>query len=85
LTITGLTKAKELAMQSVQGSPSALPAYLQPNLYPIEQALAKLKHLIKAAKPRAIEAGWRKAGDLLDLFSEKECANHLRNSGYLAA
>jgi transposase len=51
-----------------------LPPY-SPDLNPIEQVFAKLKHLMRAAEPRTIETTWRKAGDLLDLFSEKECAN----------
>jgi transposase len=60
-----------------------LPPY-SPDLNPIEQVFAKLKHLMRAAEPRTIETTWRKAGDLLDLFSENECANYLRNSGYVS-
>ena len=51
-------------------------------LNPIEQLFAKLKHLIRKAEPRTIEATWRKVGDLLDLFSPAECANYLKNAGY---
>jgi transposase len=58
-----------------------LPAY-SPDLNPIEQVFAKLKHLMRDASPVTVEATWRKAGDLLDLFSPHECANYLRNSGY---
>jgi hypothetical protein len=61
-------------------SPHALPATLQPQ--PIEQLFAKLKHLVRKAEPRTIEATWRKAGQILDLFSPAECANYLKNSGY---
>ncbi len=60
-----------------------LPAY-SPDLNPIEQVFAKLKHLMRNAQPRTIETTWRKVGELLDLFSEKECANYLRNSGYVS-
>jgi len=60
-----------------------LPPY-SPDLNPIEQVFAKLKHLMRAAEPRTIEATWRKAGELLDLFSVEECANYLRNSGYVS-
>ena len=60
-----------------------LPPY-SPDLNPIEQVFAKLKHLIRAAEPRDIEATWRKVGELLDLFSTKECANYFRNSGYVS-
>jgi len=60
-----------------------LPPY-SPDLNPIEQVFAKLKHLLRAAQPRELEATWRKVGELLDLFSPDECANYLRNSGYVS-
>ena len=60
-----------------------LPPY-SPDLNPIEQVFAKLKHLIRAAEPRDVEATWRKVGELLDLFSTGECANYLKNSGYVS-
>jgi transposase len=60
-----------------------LPPY-SPDLNPIEQVFAKLKHLTRAAEPRIVETTWRKAGELLDMFSENECANYLRNSGYVS-
>jgi len=60
-----------------------LPPY-SPDLNPIEQVFAKLKHLLRAAQPREVEATWRKVGELLDLFSPDECANYLRNSGYVS-
>ena len=31
-----------------------------------------------------VEATWRKVGELLDLFSNEECANYLKNSGYVS-
>ena len=60
-----------------------LPPY-SPDLNPIEQVFAKIKHLMRAAEPRTVEATWRKAGELIDLFSKNECANYLRNSGYVS-
>jgi transposase len=60
-----------------------LPKY-SPDLNPIEQVFAKLKHLIRAAEPRDVEATWRKVGELLDFFSNQECANYLKNSGYVS-
>jgi transposase len=60
-----------------------LPPY-SPDLNPIEQVFAKLKHLLRAAEPRDVEATWRKVGELLDLFSNQECANYFRNSGYVS-
>ena len=58
-----------------------LPAY-SPDLNPIEQVFAKLKHLLRKAAERSKEAVWRKIGDLLELFTPQECENYLRNSGY---
>ena len=60
-----------------------LPPY-SPDLNPIEQVFAKLKHLIRAAEPRDVEATWRKVGEILNLFSNHECANYLKNSGYVS-
>lgn len=61
-----------------------LPPY-SPDLNPIEQAFAKLKHLLRAAAERTKEATWRRIGTLLDHFPPDECAAYLRNSGYGAA
>ena len=58
-----------------------LPPY-SPDLNPIQQLFAKLKHLMRNAAPRTVEETWRKAGQLLDLVSPTECANYLKNSGY---
>ena len=58
-----------------------LPAY-SPDLNPIEQVFAKLKHLLRKAAERTKEAVWRKIGILLDQFTPQECENYLRNSGY---
>jgi transposase len=58
-----------------------LPPY-SPDLNPIEQVFAKLKHLMRKAQPRDVETTWRKVGQLLDLFRPDECANYLVNAGY---
>ena len=58
-----------------------LPPY-SPDLNPIEQVFAKLKHLARKAAERSLDATWRRIGSLLDAFSPHECANYLRNSGY---
>jgi transposase len=61
-----------------------LPAY-SPDLNPIEQVFAKLKHLLRKAEERSKQAVWRRIGTLLDQFTPKECENYLRNSGYGSA
>ena len=58
-----------------------LPPY-SPDLNPIEQVFAKLKHLLRKAAQRSKETLWRKIGDLLSLFTPKECQNYRVNSGY---
>src|SRR5215813_478209 len=47
-----------------------LPPY-SPDLNPIEQVFAKLKHMMRKAQARDIEATWRKVGELLDLFAPR--------------
>lgn len=58
-----------------------LPPY-SPDLNPIEQFFAKLKHLLRKAAERSVEATWKRIGALLDEFTPAECANYLANSGY---
>ena len=60
-----------------------LPAY-SPDLNPIEQLFAKLKHLLRKACVRTVEATWKHIGEILDRFTEAECKNYLRNSGYVS-
>lgn len=61
-----------------------LPKY-SPDLNPIEQVFAKLKHLLRRAAARTQEAVCRTIGELLGSFTAKECANYFRNSGYASA
>lgn len=58
-----------------------LPPY-SPDLNPIEQVFAKLKHLLRKAQTRTVEATWRSIGSLIDRFTPSECANYFRNAGY---
>ena len=58
-----------------------LPKY-SPDLNPIEQVFAKLKHLLRKAAARTIEAICVAIGQLLGAFTRGECANYFRNSGY---
>jgi transposase len=74
-------KAARAAIRARKAHLIFLPPY-SPDLNPIEQVFAKLKHLMRKAQPRDIEATWRKAGKLLDLFSPQECANYFVNAGY---
>lgn len=58
-----------------------LPPY-SPDLNPIEQVFAKLKHLMRAAAARTVETTWKTAGNLLRRFPPDECSNYLVNAGY---
>jgi len=61
-----------------------LPPY-SPDLNPIEQVFAKLKHLMRKAAERTVDATWQRIGTLLDDFPPHECAAYLRNAGYASA
>jgi transposase len=58
-----------------------LPPY-SPDLNPIEQAFAKLKHWMRTAAPRSRDTLWRSVGTILNRFTPDECANYLKNAGY---
>ena len=58
-----------------------LPKY-SPDLNPIEQVFAKLKHLLRKAAARTREAVSNAIGKILGSYSAEECTNYFRNSGY---
>lgn len=58
-----------------------LPKY-SPDLNPIEQVFAKLKHLLRKAAARTLEAVCAAVARLLGSFTADECANYFKNSGY---
>ncbi len=58
-----------------------LPKY-SPDLNPIEQVFAKLKHLLRKAAARKIETICAAIGELLGTFTQDECVNYFKNSGY---
>jgi transposase len=58
-----------------------LPKY-SPDLNPIEQVFAKLKHLLRKAAARTVETVCTAIGELLGAFTTDECANYFKNSGY---
>ena len=61
-----------------------LPKY-SPDLNPIEQVFAKLKHLLRKAAARNFDSICTAIGKLLDSFTPEECANYFENSGYARA
>ena len=74
-------KAVRAAIRKAGARLFFLPPY-SPDLNPIEQVFAKLKHLMREAAERTVEATWKKIGQLLDQFTPDECANYLVNAGY---
>jgi transposase len=61
-----------------------LPPY-SPDFNPIEQAFAKLKTFLRAARPRTFDQVTQLVAIALDLFTPTECGNFVRHCGYRAA
>ena len=58
-----------------------LPPY-SPDLNPIEQAFAKIKHRMRLAQKRTIDDTWRYIGHLVKTIEPNECNNYFVNAGY---
>jgi transposase len=58
-----------------------LPKY-SPDLNPIEQVFAKLKHFLRKAAARTVEAVCFAIGETLQLFTPEECASYFANARY---
>src|SRR5271170_6392123 len=53
-----------------------------PDLNPIEQAFAKIKHWMRLAQKRTVEDLWRHIGTLVTAIQPTECNNYFQNAGY---
>src|SRR4029079_14639094 len=82
-TISAATEAKTRVSSFAPSAPSSffMPKY-SPDLNPIEQVFAKLKHLVRKTAARTVDAVCAAIGDALPAFTPEECANNLKNSGY---
>jgi len=69
------------AIEAAGASLRYLPPY-SPDFNPIENALAKLKALLRRAAERTVEGLWRLIGELIDTFTLQECANYFTAAGY---
>jgi transposase len=58
-----------------------LPPY-SPDLNPIEQAFAKVKHWMRIAQKRTIDNVWRHIGTLVASINANECNDYFANAGY---
>jgi len=74
-------KAIRQAIRAAGAKLIFLPKY-SPDLNPIEQVFAKLKHLLRKAAARTIETLTAAVGELLGAFTAEECDNYFANSGY---
>ena len=73
--------AVRLAIRNAGARLFFLPPY-SPDLNPIEQVFAKLKHLLRKAKERTIDATWKRIGELLKTFTSNECRNYFIKAGW---
>ena len=60
-----------------------LPPY-SPDLNPIEQVFAKIKHLMRRAMERTVETAQDRLVSVLDTIPPSECANYFSGAGYAA-
>jgi len=71
-------------IRSVKAKLWFLPPY-SPDLNPIEQAFAKIKHAMRLAQQRTLSTVTRAAGNAVRTISGAECRNYIANSGYASA
>ena len=74
-------KAVRRLIRSAGAKLTFLPKY-SPDLNPIGQVFAKLKHLLRKAAARTVDALCAAIGQLLGAFTPDECVAYFRNAGY---
>jgi transposase len=74
-------KAVRQLIRSVGARLLFLPKY-SPDLNPIEQVFAKIKHLLRKAAARTVDTVCHALAEALKAFEPNECANYFANSGY---
>jgi transposase len=77
------SKAVREAIRKAGAKLAFLPPY-SPDLNPIEQVFAKIKHYMRSAAERTVEATWKRVGKLLETFTQQECTNYFINAGYVS-
>ena len=53
-----------------------------PDLNPIEQSFAQIKHWMRLAQTRTHEEIWRNLGNIAGAIKPQQCANYFQNAGY---
>ena len=78
-TISAATRGKAVrrAIRATGAKLFFLPKY-SPDLNPIEQVFAKLKHLLRKAAARTVDTVCAAIGQLLDAFTPQECSNYFQ-------
>lgn len=61
-----------------------LPPY-SPDFNPIEQVFAKVKHWLRMAQARSIDAIHEHVASLVGAIRPAECANYFQNAGYVSS
>jgi len=74
-------KAVRAAIRKAGAHLIFLPKY-SPDLNPIEQLFAKLKHHLRKACARTVETVCTAIGEILRTLSPQECANFFKHAGY---
>lgn len=75
------SKAVRNAVRAAGARLWLLPKY-SPDLNPIEQTFAQIKHWMRNAQKREIDDIWRQLGRLIDTIEPQQCANYFKNAGY---
>ena len=74
-------KAVRHALRRVGARLVFLPKY-SPDLNPIEQFFAKLKHHLRRDQPRSRDALCHAIAKALDTVTDSECSNYFKHAGY---
>ena len=74
-------KAVRSAIRNVDAHMLFLPAY-SPDLNPIEQLFAKLKHWLRRQQARNYDTLCNAIAHILEAITPRECANYIQNAGY---
>lgn len=74
-------KAIRQAIRAAGAKLFFLPKY-SPDLNPIEKFFAKLKHWLRKAARRTVDAVYNAVAELLPLTSPAECSNYFAQAGY---
>jgi transposase len=74
-------KAIRRAIRAAGAKLFFLPKY-SPDLNPIEKFFAKLKHWLRKAARRTVDAVYNAVAEILPLTSPAECSNYFAQAGY---